>query len=266
MYRTVDDIHRSMLGNVPDEHEKMEGSLIYDATKPVAIELEQAYKDLEQTNKNTSLDDATEDALTELCYQNGTFRKEGETDEQLRERHRQKVNTPPQDGNIAQYLEWADKFGGIGVSKLFPFWNGGNTVKVAITNMSYQVAEQTLVDAFQNYLDPNSEGLGNGAAPLGVKVTVTGGVRKDINITANVVLAEGYTEPEGVAEAINKYFSSITYIKNSVSYMRMAVDILDTPSIVDMNSFTLNGGTVDVALVGEEIPTLNSINLTVVTG
>lgn len=339
--KTIQD---RILKNISDDYDKSEGSFIYDATKPVSIELEKSYKELNKINDNTSIDTATGDELTELCYQNGTFRKqatkairrgvfntnvplgsrfgaeatsyiviekikdyeykleceqpgkagnfykgpitafeyieglemaeltdlivagvEEETDKQLRERHRQRIMNPPQDGNVAQYLDWANRYNGVGTAKVFPLWNGGNTVKVAITDRLYQVADSTLVNAFQEYLDPGSEGLGNGIAPIGAKVTVTGGIGKDINITGNIVLAEGYTEPEGVAEAVSKYLASITYAKNSVSYMRTAVAILDTPSIVDLNNFTLNGGIDDIPLAGEEIPILNSVNLTVVS-
>lgn len=188
-----------------------------------------------------------------------------ETDEQLRERYRQRIISPAQDGNKNQYKEWAEAFEGVGVAKVFPLWNGANTVKVAITDRLFQVADSTLVSRFQEYMDPGSQGLGNGIAPIGAKVTVTGGVKKEINIAGEVVLAEGFTEPEGVAEAIVKYLSSITYVKNSVSYMRTGTTVLDTSSIADLKNFTLNGGNTDIVLVGEEIPTLNSINLTVVS-
>lgn len=191
---------------------------------------------------------------------------EEETDEQLRERYRRRVVEPAQDGNTAQYKEWAEAYEGIGISKVFPLWNGGNTVKVAITNRLYQVADSTLINSFQQYLDPGSTGLGNGVAPIGAKVTVSGGITKEINIVGNIVLADGYTEPSGVAESISNYLASITFQKDSVSYMRTAVTILDNQSIVDMNNFTLNGGIVDIPLVGEEVPKINSINLTVVSG
>ncbi len=341
---TFENILKRMLDRVPNKYDKRQGGVIWNALAPAAAELAQAYIELNKVRNNTSIDTATGDELTELCYQNGIVRKgatkairkgvfnidvplgsrfsaegdttyitiekvkdyeykleceqageignlysgsiipidyiegletatledvivpgvEEETDDQLRERHRQSIMNPPQDGNVAQYLDWANRFDGIGTAKVFPLWNGGNTVKVAITDRLFQVADSTLVNAFQEYLDPNSEGLGNGVAPIGVKVTVTGGVRKDINIAGEVVLAEGYTEPEGVAEAVSKYLASITFNKNSVSYMRTAVAILDTPSVADLRNFTLNGTTTDVELIGEEVPTLNSINLTVV--
>ncbi len=187
-----------------------------------------------------------------------------ETDEQLRERHRQNIINPPQDGNAAQYLNWATDYGNIGIAKVFSLWNGGNTVKVAITNRLFLSAEIALVEEFQEYMDPGITGLGNGVAPIGSKVTVTGGTKKDINITANVVLTEGYTEAEGAALAISDYLASIVYIKNSVSYMRIGSALLDCPSIADLNTLTLNGALIDVTLTGDEIPVLNSLNLTVV--
>lgn len=188
-----------------------------------------------------------------------------ETDEKLRERIRRYLVSPAQDGNVAQYIQWATEYPGIGAAKVFPLWNGANTVKVAITNGLFQPAEPELVSRFQQHIDPNSEGLGNGIAPIGCKVTVVSGTKKDINVTGNVVLAEGYIEPTGAAEAISGYLASITYTKNSVNYMRIGSALLDSPSIAELNNLTINGSTIDVALVGDEIPILNSLNLTVVS-
>lgn len=344
---TYEDILGRMLKNVPDDYDKREGSVIYDALAPAAAELAQAYIKMDFIKNNISLDDSTGDELTELCYQNGTFRKgatkairigefdaeipigsrfkeedgvigylikekisdfkykmeceeegevgndyfgnlipvdyieglesavitdivtpgvEEESDDQLRERHRQKIVEGSQDGNVAQYKEWANGYDEIGTSKVFPLWNGGNTVKVAITNRLFQVADSTLVNKFQEYLDPEGEGLGNGVAPIGSKVTVTGGIRKDINISGEITLSEGYTEPEGVVDAISNYLASITYAKSSVSYMKIAVSILDSESIFDLKNLEINGGINDIELTGEEIPILNGINLTVVSG
>lgn len=332
-----------MLSKVPDTVDKRKGSLLYLALSPVAYELTLAENEREKNNESISLNKAIDQELTDLCAQNGTFRKhatyaqrkgifnisipignrfgiedttyiviskitdfeyvlqceqigeigniytgamlpitpvdgltianlsdiiipgaEEETNEQLRERHKQNIINPPQDGNTAQYLNWATDYEGIGIAKVFPLWNGGNTIKVAITNRLFLVAEAALVEEFQQYMDPDAQGLGNGVAPLGAKVTIVGGTKKDINITANIVLTEGYTEAEGAALAISNYLASIVYIKNSVSYMRIGSALLDCPSIADLSNLTLNGGTLDIALINDEIPVLNSLNLTVV--
>lgn len=188
-----------------------------------------------------------------------------ETDDGLRGRIKQYLINPSQNGNVSQYLQWATEYNGVGAAKIFPLWNGANTVKVSITNGLYLPAETLLVNEFQKYLDPGSKGLGNGVAPIGAIVTVVSGTKKDINVTANVILTEGYTEPTGAAEAISDYLKSIVYLKNSVSYMRIGSALLDCPSITDLSNLTVNGGVVDVAIVADEIPVLNSNNLTVVS-
>jgi uncharacterized phage protein gp47/JayE len=190
---------------------------------------------------------------------------ETETDEELRTRVKSYIINPSQDGNVAEYLKWATSYKGIGAAKVFPLWNGGNTVKIAITNGHYQPAESALIAAFQNYIDPGASGLGNGVSPIGSKVTVTGGTQKDISIKAKVTLADGYTEATGAADAISGYLSSITYAKNSVSYIRIGSTLLDCPCITELSNLTINSGTVDIPLTGDEIPVLSTITLTAVT-
>ncbi len=190
---------------------------------------------------------------------------EKETDEELRARVKAYIINPSQDGNAAQYLEWATSYKGIGAAKVFPLWNGGNTVKIAITNGQYLPAEEALIAEFQEYIDPDGAGLGNGVAPIGSKVTITGGTQKDITVTANVTLADGYAEASGASDAVSDYLASITYVKNSVSYMKIGSTLLDCPSIADLSSLKINSGTADISLSGDEIPILSSIELTVVT-
>lgn len=187
-----------------------------------------------------------------------------ETDDHLRARYKQSIIESPEGGNNAQYLKWASEYAGIGTAKVFPLWNGGNTVKVAITNALYLPAEQILIDEFQEYVDPGASGLGNGVAPTGAKVTVTGGTRKNVDVYANLVLSEGYTEAEGTTEAISEYLASIVFNKNSVSYMRIGSALLDCPSVAEISNLTLNGTIADVILTGDEIPVLNSLTLVVV--
>lgn len=189
---------------------------------------------------------------------------ETETDEDFRNRIQQYLINPAQDGNVAQYLRWALEYPGVGKAKVFPLWDGGNTVKVAITDALSTPASGTLVADFQEYLDPGSEGLGNGAAPIGAKVTVVSGTQKDINISATIELAEGYSEATGAAEAITQYLANITYDKTSISFMRLGSALLDVDSIAGVSNMTINGVSTDVALVGTEIPVLASLNLTVV--
>lgn len=188
-----------------------------------------------------------------------------EDDEELRARCQSRFTAPVQNANIMQYLQWADGFEGIGVARVFSLWNGGNTVKVVITDRNNQPATNTLVDSFQEYLDPGSKGLGNGVAPIGAKVTVTSGISKTINVSGTILLNNGYTAPDGVEKCIEEYLSSIVFQKTSVSYMRVGSAILDASSIADLQDLKINNGTADIALQPEEIPVLGALNLVVGT-
>jgi len=231
---------------------------VYSATCEQSGEIGNAYSGILENIDNVS---GVTAVLTDII----TSGTEKETDEDLRSRIKSYIINPSQDGNAAQYLEWATSYPGIGIAKVFPLWNGGNTVKIAITNGQYLSAETALVTKFQNHVDPDTTGLGNGVAPIGSKVTVTSGTQKNITVTANIVLAEGYTAASGAEDAIKDYLASITYVKNSVSYMKIGSMLLDCASIADLNGLTINSGTADIVLNGDEIPVLTSLTLTVVT-
>ena len=191
------------------------------------------------------------------------YGSEEESDDKLRERIQQQIIRPAQDGNQAQYLKWAHDYPGVGAAKVFPLWQGSNTVKVVITNSAYQPAESLLISNLQNYIDPGSSGLGNGVAPIGSKVTVTSGTKKAINVEANVTLRDGYSGATGVSEALTDYLKELTFNKDKVSYMRIGSIILDCDSILDISNLKVNSGTVDITLGAEDIPVLGTLNLVV---
>ncbi len=192
------------------------------------------------------------------------YGEEEESDEELRERLKNKIANTAQDGNIRQYLQWAEEYPGIGKSKVFPLWNGGNTVKVSITSSAGTSASQKLIEDFQAYLDPKSEGLGEGKAPLGAKVTVSTGKEKQINITADVVLEDGYSDFSQAREKIEEYFKKITYGQKYVSYFYIGNILVGLDSIYDMKNLVINGLKEDISIGEEEIPILGELNLTVV--
>jgi uncharacterized phage protein gp47/JayE len=188
-----------------------------------------------------------------------------EEDETLRTRYFENIRNRAIDGNTPQYKKWADEYPGIGRSKVFQLWNGPNTVKVSILDTSNGVATQGLVDDFQNYLDPGSEGLGNGVAPIGAIVTVSTAEAVKFTITANVVLADGYTEPDGIDDVLRTYFADIAYSKNTVSYIGIGAAILSVNAVDRISDLLVNGSTADVTLTAEQIPVLNTSTWDVVS-
>lgn len=191
--------------------------------------------------------------------------RDTETDEELKERFFEGITGGAQDGNAAQYRKWIAEYGSIGKAKVFPLWNGANTVKVSILDIENKPASDELIDEFQEYLDPNSEGLGNGKAPIGAIVTVSTAAEKVINITSDVYLESGYDEPVGVREDIEALFSEMAYTSSTVSFYEAAAVIMKNASISRIANLKLNSAMNDILLGSEEIPVLGILSLEVIT-
>ena len=184
---------------------------------------------------------------------------ENETsDEDIRTAYKNFVNSTDRDGNLDQYKKWCNEYQGIGNSKVFPLWNGDNTVKVSILSASNGVASSELINEFQEYLDPNSKGMGDGVAPIGAFVTVTTATEKSFTVTADVTLRSGYTDTTVITQALEKYFADLSYIKTVVPYMTVGATILAVDCVESIANLKVNGGTADIALGNEEIPVLTN--------
>ena len=227
----------------------------------------QAEKAGEQGNESSgtlmplaSINGLADAQITELLIPG----EDDETDDDLITKYFATISDRFQDGNVAQYQKWADDYEGIGKSKIIPLWDGADTVKVSILNSQGQPASTELVEEFQAYLDPGSTGLGNGMAPIGAIVTVTTASRLDLVVAANITPKTGYTTADGVQAAIESYLASAAYEVSSLSYLRIAAVIVDSPSIAEVSNLTINGGTVDIAIPTEHTPVLQTLSLVVV--
>lgn len=348
--QTFSVIMQRLLNRVSDDFDKREGSIIYDALAPAAVELVETYIEIDTLIKESFAGTATrtflirraaEHGITPLAATkavlkgvfkdgngaafnvpvgsrfnlealnyavtekiiDGQFKVECETSgdigntklgiitpieyidglgtaeltevliygedeeatEVFRARYFLELSQLAQDGNIAQYEEWIAAFPGIGKGKVFPIWNGANTVKVSILDVNNAVATQTLIDEFQEYLDPNSAGLGNGVAPIGAIVTVTTATAVTINVAMQIELAAGFAVESGVENAVKAYFADVAYKKATVSYLALAAKILDVPCVDQIVTLTMNVATTDIALSAEEIPVLGTFSCQVVT-
>lgn len=186
---------------------------------------------------------------------------ENETsDEDIRTAYYEFVNSTATNGNVNQYKRWCDEYDGIGNSKIIPLWNGANTVKVSILSASNRAASDELIAEFQNYLDPNSKGMGDGVAPIGAFVTVSTATELPINVVANVTMKSGYLNTTPINDALTKYFAEIAYEKSLVAYMNIGAVILGVAGVDTISGLTINGGTSDITLSTEQIPVLGTTN------
>lgn len=189
------------------------------------------------------------------------------SDEYIKTAYFEFVNDTISDGNVAQYKKWANEFpnGGIGKCKVIPLWNGANTVKVSILTPSGEKAGDTLIAEFQEYLDPGVKGMGDGVAPIGAFVTVDTATELPINVSGTVTMKANYTDTTKIDTAIRNYLAEIAYEKDKVSYMNIGAVILGVEGVESLgNDLKINGGTADIKLEREVIPTFGVGNWTVV--
>lgn len=185
------------------------------------------------------------------------------TDDEIVTYYKNKVNGAAVDGNKAQYEVWCGTFDGIGNYKVFPLWNGANTVKCSILNEINGVASEELIKDFQDYLDPGSTGMGDGVAPIGAIVTVSTATEHPINISATIYMKEGYVNNGELDETIAQYYIDRSYESDYVSYSQIIMAILSNPGIENVTNVLLDGGTQDVKLGEEEIPVIGTNDWTV---
>lgn len=211
-----------------------------------------------QTGDLTPISDKV-DGLTYAKVTECLIEGENETsDEDIKDAYFEYVNSTATDGNISQYKRWCDEYDGVGNSKVIPLWNGDNTVKVSILSASNKAASDELIAEFQEYLDPNSEGMGNGVAPIGAFVTVSTATEIPISVGATVTLKTGYTDTTPINTALENYFSEVAYDKTMVMYMNIGAIILNVEGVESVNNLLVNDATDNITLGDEEIPVLGT--------
>lgn len=349
--KTRNIIHQEMLDEIPSIYDKIDGSFIYDSTKPAAIELEKAYQDLDSVADKLSIDNLTGDELaqrvrertgivrnpatkaigvlnvtgtgtittgdlfqtaagiqfeaneTKAITTNGTVNIqavlagssgnipanqinfipvsisgivsvtnltaaydgfEAKSDAALLVRYYERIQTPATSGNKAHYKNWAKEVPGIGDAKVFSLWNGDNTVKVTIINADKEPASAGLVATVQEYIDPNSEGLGEGQAPIGAYCTVVSATAKIVNVQLTVTLEPGYTVEmvqDTVEASLTNYLRSIAFQAEIVSYALIGANIINSEGVLDYSGLLVNGATANILLGAEETPVLGTVTI-----
>lgn len=204
-----------------------------------------------------------------------------ETDDELRERLITALNQRPFGGNIASYRESILAIDGVGDLQVYPTWDGGGTVKCSILGADLLPASSTLVQTVQNAIDPQpNQGLGLGAAPIGAKVTVVSPTSVNVNVSATVTLATGYSldqvQPlveaatETLLESVRKEWGTnlgtLEVIYSADVYLaRVTAAIVGVTGIANVTNVTVNGSAADLILTEsgtiQQVPVLGTVTL-----
>lgn len=201
----------------------------------------------------------TNDLATENGY-------DAETDDSLRERYYEALRIPATSGNIYHYRMWAKEVAGVGDAKVFPLWNGDNTVKVLIIDTDGLPANSTLVKNVQDYINPNGDGTGNGQAPIGAYCTIAPAKTLTINVSATIVYKDTTNIDninQGIKKYIKAYLASVGFDKQYVSIGKIGDAIIHVDGVEDYTSLLINGGTNKIDVGDEYIPVLGEVTLNV---
>lgn len=200
--------------------------------------------------------------------------KDEESDDELRERALLKINQEAFAGNKASYIQFTNSIDGVGDCKVFPVWNGGGTVKIAIITSDNNIPSQDFISQIQEEIDPiDKQGQGIGMAPIGHTVTVVAPDKLDINISAQLEINDEYTIEQlrpSILEKINKYIDEVqnnwSEADNLIIYIsRLIASILSVSQVNNVASLTINASNKDltIALSGTNVqfPILNEVVL-----
>jgi uncharacterized phage protein gp47/JayE len=192
-----------------------------------------------------------------------------EETEAFRKRYFDSLNAEAFGGNIKDYKEKVNALPGVGGVKVYPIWNGGGTVRLAIVASDYSVPAPDLIESVQTAVDPTTnQGKGVGFAPIGHVVTVTGVTSVSVDIETEITYQDGWDweDVQTYAEAaVDAYFTELAqaWDDNDALIVRISqieTRFLDLPGIVDIANTTLNGVAQNLTLGADEIPVRGDIH------
>jgi uncharacterized phage protein gp47/JayE len=189
---------------------------------------------------------------------------EAESDADLLQRYYDRIRTPATSGNKNHYKNWAKEIPGVGDAKVFPLWNGDNTVKVIIINSERQPASAELVQQTQEYIDPGITGLGDGQAPIGAFCTVASALALDINVSFTVTLETGYTIEDvkvTVSANITEHLKEIAFVEDYVKYSQIGAIILNSEGVLDYTDLLVNNGTQNINIPSDNVAVLGGVTI-----
>lgn len=158
-------------------------------------------------------------------------------------------------GNDSDYIRWAKEVTGVGNVIIVPEWDGPGTVKVVLTDINGQPANESIRDAVYEHIVSPLNRMQR-LAPIGATVTVAAPELKTIYYSVKVALEPGY-ELEGVKESFLKNlqkFYEISKEEHMIRYNHAVSFLVHTEGILDFTDLKINGGTTNIPLATYEYP------------
>lgn len=214
----------------------------------------------------TYVADLNEAKITEILVEG----EDATTQAELLKEYKDSFSNSAFGGNVEQYKEEADKFDGIGGSKVHPVWNGAGTVKVVVISSDYNAVSSELIAKMQDEFCREPQ-KGYGIAPIGHDVTVVSVSTKDVAISTKITYSSGAswdTIGGKITAAIESYLLSLREawadgdeLTSTIVYVsRIEAKILEVEGVLDVGDTTLNGSAKNLELPWDTIPMLGGIS------
>lgn len=194
---------------------------------------------------------------------------DAEADGAYYERYLLRLQTPATSGNYYHYRGWALEVTGVGGVQVYPLGHGDNTVDVVLIDVDGQPADAELVGRVQAHIDPDSQGLGMGEAPIGAYCYVSAAEGVPLALRLTVTALPGAEQAETTAAiktAVAAYLAGIAFEQDYVSYARIAAVILGASGVRDFEGLTVNGGTANVPVAARQVAVLGEVAVTYANG
>jgi len=205
---------------------------------------------------------------------------EKETKEELLKRYYEDLSIPLTSGNKYFYKKWAKEVPGVKEAKIFPLWNGNNTVKIVIIDSNCLASNDDLVRDVQDYIEPYELkedgtkygwGFGNGQAPNGSYCTVEYADVLYLDVALMVQKTSSKNENEvreNIQKAIDEYLRLISFAQDEdgndidrVSYAKLSSEILEAAGVLDNKELTVNLKKGNISIGKTEIPKLRNLEI-----
>ena len=206
----------------------------------------------------------------------GTYKpaEDRETDDELRKRTLETINSESFGGNIADYIEFTNDIDGVGNTKVFPAWQFNGSVLLSIVDQQFNPVSQEFIAKVKEIIDPEeNSGEGVGIAPIGHYVTVTTPQKIEIKISMTVQLevdVESTNVQENIEREIESYFNSVRrefgQDKTLAIYRSRVIDsVLNVREVLNVTNVLLNDSDEDVIMTdasnigGQKLPFVKEV-------
>lgn len=194
--------------------------------------------------------------------------EDAESDDSARARLIRRIAGPDENGNASQLRTWCESVEGVGKARIIPLWDGPMTVKAVIIGIDGKAPVTSIVEAVQEYIDPDVSGMGEGAAAIGQFVTVVGVQNLAIDVSVSVV-KQADVSLESVTDkiktALAAYLKSLSLEDYSesiqVRYARVSAIIVDLDEVIDLDNLTINGGDENITFTIYQVPVLGEVTV-----